>query len=68
MKRMFLGVLAFTIMSATLYADGGKAIKIKAKSACCSKGCCSEHCMNGKTVYAAKRGLVVLKGGGCTCC
>ena len=68
MKRLLLGVIAFTIMSAPLYADAGKVAKVKAKSECCSKDCCNENCTNSKTVYANKRGLVVLKGGGCTCC
>jgi hypothetical protein len=68
MKRIFLGVIAFMVMSATLYADGGKSTVVKSKSDCCNNGCCKSDCTNAKPVYAAKRGLIVLKGGGCTCC
>jgi hypothetical protein len=67
MKNIFLGVIAFMVMSASLYADG-KFTAVKSKSDCCSKGCCNSDCTNTKPVYAAKRGLIVLKGGGCGCC
>ena len=62
--------MALTIMSASLYADNTKPVAKKAKTECCSRGCCDE-CSNGssKVVYAAKRGLVINNiGGGCTCC
>jgi hypothetical protein len=63
--------MALTILSAALYADNGEKIKkVKAKAECCSMGCCNETCSNTnqKTVYAAKRGIVLFRSGGCTCC
>lgn len=69
MKRILLSLMAFTILSASLYADNGKvAKKVKTKSECCSKGCCKDDCMSSKTIYANKRGLVVHQGSSCTCC
>ena len=70
MKRILLGVIAITVMSATLYADNGKITKkIKSKAECCSKGCCNEDCTRtSNTVYAAKRGIVLFKTNTCTCC
>lgn len=67
MKRVLLGLIAITIMSATLYADGRKEVK-NAKSECCTKDCCDDNCTKSATVYAAKRGLIIHKGGTCTCC
>ena len=69
MKRIFVGLMALTILSATLYADNGKTLKkVKSTTECCAKGCYNESCMNTKTVYANKRGLVIHQGGNCTCC
>jgi hypothetical protein len=70
MKRIFASLMALTILSATLYADSGKITTEKVKTECCSMGCCDESCtnMNSKIVYAAKRGIILFKSGGCTCC